>query len=48
MAARSTFDVSSSVGVVGLLAADAWRTRAALQVAARGGGDLEELLDAVA
>jgi hypothetical protein len=48
MAARSTLDVSSSVGVVGLLAADAWRTRAALQVAARGGGDIDELLDAVA
>lgn len=48
MAARSTLDVTSSVGVVGLLATDAWRTRAALQVAARGGGDIEELLDAVA
>ncbi len=48
MAAGSTLDVSSTVGVVGLLAADAWRTRAALQVAARGGGDMAELLDAMA
>jgi len=48
LATRSTPDVSASVGVVGLLAADAWRTRAALEVAARGGGDLVELLHAVA
>lgn len=48
LAARSTLDVSSSVGVVGLLAVDAWRTRAALQVAARGGGDMVELFDAMA
>jgi len=48
LAARSTLDVSSSVGVVGLLAVDAWRTRAALQVAARGGGDIVELFDAMA
>ena len=45
---RSTLDVTSSVGVVALLAADAWRTRAALQVAGAGGGDIVELLDAVA
>jgi len=48
LAARSTLDVSSSVGVVGILAVDAWRTRAALQVAARGGGDIVELFDAMA
>jgi hypothetical protein len=41
-------DVSCSVGAVGVLAADAWRARAALQIAARGGGDIEELLGAVA
>jgi len=48
LASRSSLDVSGTVGVVGVLAADAWRTRAALQVAARGGGDLVELIDAVA
>jgi len=48
LAAHSPPDVSCSVGVVGLLAADAWRTRAALEIAARGGGDIGELLDAVA
>jgi hypothetical protein len=48
LVARSTLDASSSVGAVGVLAADAWRTRAALQLAARGGGDLVELSDAVA
>ncbi|MDR3649299.1 MAG: hypothetical protein P4L20_09430 [Acidimicrobiales bacterium] len=48
LAARSTLDASSSVGVVGLLAVDAWRTRAALQIAARGGGDMVELFDAMA
>ena len=48
LAAHSTLDVSSSVGVVGLLAVDAWRTRAALQVAARGGGEIVELFDAMA
>ena len=39
---------SSAIGVVGLLATDAWRTRAALAIAARGGGELSEVLDAVA
>ncbi len=48
LVARSALDASSSVGAVGVLAADAWRTRAALQLAARGGGDLAELSDAVA
>ena len=43
LATRSAPDVSTSVGVVGLLAADAWRTRASLEIAARGGGDLVEL-----
>jgi hypothetical protein len=36
------------VGVAGLLGADAWRIRAALELAARGGGRLAEVLDAVA
>jgi len=36
------------VGVAGLLGADAWRIRAALELAARGGGPLAEVLDAVA
>jgi len=48
LVARSNLDASSSVGAVGVLAADAWRTRAALQLAARGGGDFVELSDAVA
>jgi len=36
------------VAAVGLLAADAWRTRAALEIAARGGTPADEDLDAVA
>ena len=36
------------VGVAGALGADAWRVRAALELAARGGGSLAEVLDAVA
>jgi hypothetical protein len=36
------------VGIAGVLAADAWRTCAALSVAAFGGGDLPEVLDDVA
>lgn len=48
LVARPRPDASSSVGAVGLLAADAWRTRAALELAARGGGDLAEICDAVA
>jgi hypothetical protein len=35
-------------GIVALLAADAWRARAALELAARGGSDAPELFDAVA
>jgi hypothetical protein len=41
-------DPSVVVGVAGLLGADAWRIRAALELAARGGGPLAEVLDAVA
>jgi hypothetical protein len=41
-------DPGAVVGVAGLLGADAWRTRAALELAARGGGRLAEVLDAVA
>jgi hypothetical protein len=47
LAARSRPDATSAIGVVGLLATDAWRTRAALAVAAAGGGDLEEVLGAL-
>jgi hypothetical protein len=36
------------VGVVGLLSVDAWRTRAALELAARGGGAFDEVFDGVA
>lgn len=39
---------STCVGVVGLLAADAWRTRRAVELAARGGSGVEELVDALA
>jgi len=48
LGARSALDASSCVGVVGMLAFDAWRARAALQVAARGGGELVEMFDALA
>ncbi|HXZ62863.1 MAG TPA: hypothetical protein VEG62_08985 [Acidimicrobiales bacterium] len=41
-------DSSAAVGAAALLAVDAWRVRAALTVAARGGGELAEVLDAVA
>jgi hypothetical protein len=41
-------DLSSGIGVAGLLAADAWWTRAALAIAAGGGGDPAEVLDVVA
>jgi hypothetical protein len=48
LAARPPRGPSSCVGVAALLAADAWRTRAALVMAAGGGGELAEVLDAVA
>jgi len=48
LATRPRPDMSCGMGVAGLLAADAWWTRAALAVAAGGGGDLAEVLDAVA
>ncbi len=48
LAARFASGASASVGVVALLAADAWRVRAALALAAGGGGDLTEVLDGVA
>ncbi|HUZ20256.1 MAG TPA: hypothetical protein VMU75_06780 [Acidimicrobiales bacterium] len=48
LAARPRPEASSTIGVVALLAADAWRVRAALALAAQGGGDLGEVLDAVA
>lgn len=48
LAARAQSGDATGVGVFGLLAADGWRTRAALELAARGGGSLDEVLDAVA
>ncbi|HTS15274.1 MAG TPA: hypothetical protein VMH24_06380, partial [Candidatus Sulfotelmatobacter sp.] len=41
-------DPGALVGAAALLVVDAWRVRAALEVAARGGGRLAEVLDAVA
>lgn len=41
-------DSSSSIGVAALLAVDAWRARAAIAIAAHGGGALEEVFDGVA
>jgi hypothetical protein len=43
----SGLDSSPVVGAVAVLSADAWRVRAALELAARGGGSLE-VLDAPA
>ncbi|HUY22436.1 MAG TPA: hypothetical protein VMV22_08840 [Acidimicrobiales bacterium] len=43
---RSRAGEASTVGAFGLLAADAWRARGALEIAARGGAE-EEVLDAV-
>ncbi len=48
LAERPRPDASAGVGVATLLAADAWRVRAAIACAARGGGDLAEVLGAVA
>jgi hypothetical protein len=48
LVARSEAGAAAGVGVAALLAADAWRVRAALALAAGGGGDLAEVLDAVA
>jgi hypothetical protein len=48
LVARLRRDASDAVGVAALLAADAWRTRAALAMAARGGGELGKVADAVA
>jgi hypothetical protein len=45
---RSTPGRAVLVGSVAVLAADAWRVRAALERAARGGGPGEEDFDAVA
>jgi hypothetical protein len=47
LATRSVSGEASTVGVFGVLAADAWRVRAALETAARGGSMREEF-DAVA
>lgn len=43
----SATGTAPALGAAGVLAADAWRTRAALEIAARGGGDLRAY-DAVA
>lgn len=48
LAARFAAGAAAGVGVAALLAADAWRVRAALAIAAGGGGDLTEVLDGVA
>ena len=48
LAARAAAGAAAGVGVAALLAADAWRVRAALAIAAGGGGDLAEVLDGVA
>ncbi len=47
LATRSVSGEASTVGVFGVLAADAWRVRAALEMAARG-GPMSEDFDAVA
>ncbi|RSM85150.1 hypothetical protein DMH04_17765 [Kibdelosporangium aridum] len=43
---RARFDSRALVGALAVLAVDAWRVRAALQMAARGGGPLE-VFDAI-
>lgn len=48
LVAHPRADDSTGVGVAALLIADAWRVRAALTLAARGGGDLTEVLREVA
>jgi len=48
LAARFATGAAAGVGVAALLAVDAWRVRAALALAAGGGGDLAEVLDGVA
>jgi len=48
LVARARSGDAVGVGVFGLLATDGWRVRAALELAARGGGPLVEVLDAVA
>ena len=44
----SSLDSGPVLGAVAVMAADAWRVRAALEIAARGGGPLEAYDDAVA
>jgi hypothetical protein len=46
--ARTPASVCNTIGVGGALMADAWRVSAALSLAALGGADLAEVLDAVA
>ncbi|WP_326648138.1 MULTISPECIES: hypothetical protein [unclassified Streptomyces] len=41
------YDLTPVVGAVAVLSVDAWRVRAALELAARGGGSLEVVFDAV-
>ncbi len=48
LAARTPPDAACAIGVAGLLATDAFRARAALALAANGGGDLLGVLDALA
>ncbi len=47
LAVKADFGPHRVIGAVALLAADAWRVRAALEIAARGGGPVE-VFDAVA
>lgn len=44
----SSYDQRPVVGAVAVLAVDAWRTRAALEAAARGGAEAREVFDGVA
>ena len=46
--ARTPPGAAGPIGVAGALAADAWRTRLALAIAATGGGELSEVVDAAA
>ena len=42
------FGLHRAVGAVALLAVDAWQVHAALELAARGGAERSEIIDALA